>query len=272
MRLLIVYDRWGAVIMEMTASDIVYLFDVDGTLTPAKSKMVPSFSDTFFNWTEGKRVYIVSGGSFERIVNQLGRKNLDRMKGVFACMGNVFYKNRESKENSYSEWDLVYKNKFTVDKEKLFFSELERYVMQSDYHTKTGRHYEERIGMINFSIVGRNATPQQRKEYAAYDKEHHEREQIVEKLKERHPKLDFVIGGAVSVDIFNIGNDKSQVVDKHFGEVLENNKIVFVGDRIPFPGNDCALAVALRQHPNGSAYEVEGWKDTAKLLKTWPFA
>ena len=48
--------------------------------------------------------------------------------------------------------------------------------------------------------------------------------------------------------------------------------MLFVGDRIPFPGNDYALATALRQHSNGSAYEVETWEDTAELLKTEAFA
>ena len=258
--------------MEVNPLNTIYLFDVDGTLTPAKNKMAPSFSKAFFNWSEGRSVYIISGGSFIRIINQLGRKNLDRMDGVFACMGNVFYKNRHPAEGGYSEWDKVYETKFTIEKEKLFFSELERTVMESKYHTKTGQHYEERQGMVNFSVVGRAATTEQRAEYTAYDKEHREREKIVEKLKKRHPKLDFVIGGAVSIDIFNVGNDKSQIIDKHFSEIIKDNKIVFVGDRIPIPGNDSALAIILQQHPNGSVCEVESWKDTAKLLKTPAFA
>ena len=126
--------------------------------------------------------------------------------------------------------------------------------------------------MVNFSIVGRKATPEQRKEYEDYDPKHDERERIVEELKEKYPKLDFVIGGAVSIDIFNVGNDKSQIVERYFKEALEHNQIIFVGDRILFPGNDYALATALRQHPNGTACEVKSWQDTAELLKTEPFA
>jgi hypothetical protein len=80
-----------------------------------------------------------------------------------------------------------------------------------------------------------------------------------------------VIGGAVSIDIFNRGNDKSQVIEKFFKDSLKTHKIAFVGDRIPAPGNDNALAEKLHEHPNGEAYEVESWRDTAKLLKTPPF-
>jgi hypothetical protein len=98
-----------------------------------------------------------------------------------------------------------------------------------------------------------------------------EREQIVKVLSKRYKSLDFVIGGAVSIDIFNNGNDKSQIIDRHFKDTIKTHKIAFVGDRIPAGGNDHALAEKLRQHPNGEAYEVESWQDTAKLLKTPPF-
>ena len=126
--------------------------------------------------------------------------------------------------------------------------------------------------MVNFSIVGRNATKPQRREYEEYDKQHGERQRIVDKLRKKYTELDFVIGGAVSMDIFNKGNDKSQVIPRYFAEALEHNQIHFVGDRIPAPGNDHTLAQALHEHPNGAAYEVETWEDTAELLKTSPFA
>ena len=126
--------------------------------------------------------------------------------------------------------------------------------------------------MVNFSIVGRNANEKERKEYADYDSEYNERAKIVERLKQKYDRLDFVIGGAVSIDIFKIGSDKSQVIDKYFEEAIQSNKIVFVGDRIEFPGNDYSLATSLQQHQNGSVYEVEKWEDTAELLKTKAFA
>ncbi len=248
----------------------IYLFDVDGTLTPAKSRIDPQFAKTFLKWMENKEVYIVSGGSFDRIIDQLGTDIVNKTAGVFACMGNIFYEKFESVDpGCFSEWNIIYENSFVAPRG--FYKKLDKIVEKSPYQTKTGRHYEERVGMVNFSIVGRNADKQQRAEYAEYDAEHSERIEIVEKLKEKYPKIDFVIGGAVSVDIFNIGNDKSQIVERYFEEALQYNKIVFVGDRIAFPGNDYALATALRQHPNGEAYEVETWEDTQKLLMGPPF-
>jgi phosphomannomutase len=247
-----------------------YLFDVDGTLTPAKTRIDFGFSNDLYDWLEGKEVYIVSGGSFERIIDQLGISIVDRAAGVFACMGNTFYQKFDSKQGGqYSEWKSVYENKFKAPRG--FYEQLDKIVAESTYNGKTKRHYEERVGMVNFSIVGRAATQSQRKAYADYDAMEKEREQIVKTLSKRYKSLDFVIGGAVSIDIFNNGNDKAQIIEKHLKPTLETNKIAFVGDRIPAGGNDYALAEKLRQHPNGEAYEVESWQDTAKLLKTPPF-
>lgn len=248
----------------------IYLFDVDGTLTPAKSKIIPSFQNIFYDWSKDKEVYIVSGGSFVRLVDQLGMNIMNSMTGVFSCMGNAFYQKRDQINNSgINEWELIYKNNF--ESPKNLIRSLRSYVAKSNYHTKTGNHYEVRTGMMNFSIVGRNATYEQRTEYAAYDAEVGERARIASKLRDKYTELDFVIGGAVSIDIFCKGNDKAQIINRYFNEAIESNSIHFVGDRIPEPGNDYALASKLRDHKNGYAYEVETWEDTAELLKTPPF-
>ena len=245
----------------------IYLFDVDGTLTPPKSKIDAKFYRVFKKWSKGKEIYIVSGGSFVRIIEQLGLGIVDQMSGIFPCMANIFHQKREQiNENGYSEWDTIYENKFVPPKN--LHRSLDSYVLRSDYHTKTGNHHETRVGMLNFSIVGRNASMQEREEYVMYDGE---RARITKKLKKKYPELDFVIGGAVSMDIFDKGNDKAQVIPKYFATALEHNQIHFVGDRIPFPGNDHSLAQALDLHPNGSSYKVESWQDTAELLKSQPF-
>ena len=249
----------------------IYLFDVDGTLTPAKEKINQGFNSFFVKWRKGKEVYIVSGGSFVRILDQLGTDIVGQCAGVFACMGNIFYQKLDQINSSvFEEWKIVYENKFR--KPRGLYKRLDKIVEDSPYPTKTGKHYEERVGMLNFSIVGRNATMEERKEYTEYDAQNHERQTLVDHLTKHYSSLDFVIGGAVSIDIFKVGDDKSQIIDKYFNEALDHNKIVFVGDRILFPGNDSSLAIALRQHPNGSAHEVESWQDTSELLKTEPFA
>tara|TARA_Y100001938_G_C8090558_1_gene434765 strand:+ start:2609 stop:3367 length:759 start_codon:yes stop_codon:yes gene_type:complete len=248
----------------------IFLFDVDGTLTPAKEKIDKSFANEFVNWMADREVYVVSGGSFVRIINQLGLDILERCAGVFACMGNIFYQKIDTiNDVGYSQWEVVYENKFFAPKG--LYKDLDNIVKNSKYHTKTGKHHEERVGMINFSIVGRNATIEQRKEYSIFDKSNEERKEIVKLLKENYTSLDFAIGGAVSIDIFNIGNDKSQIIDKHFGDSFNNNKVIFFGDRITFPGNDYPLATALNEYKSACSYEVKDWQETAHILNTSQF-
>jgi len=241
----------------------IYLFDVDGTLTPPKQKAVQIFRRQFFEWLEGREVYLVSGGSFVRLAEQLSPEVMDRIEGVFACMGNVYYRRKKDEERA---WFHEYEHKFEPSKKLL--SDLDLAVAESEYPTKTGRHHESRTGMVNFSIVGRDATQEQRDEYTAYDAEQHEREHIVKKLRKKHPKCDFVIGGAVSIDIFNKGRDKSQVIREHFKDLPKDVTIHFVGDRIEFPGNDYAIAELIGQRPNGHVHSVASWKDTALLLNS----
>ena len=62
----------------------IYMFDVDGTLTPAKSKIVKQFQKEFTSWMIGKEVYIVSGGSFPRLIDQLGLEIIESTSGVFS--------------------------------------------------------------------------------------------------------------------------------------------------------------------------------------------
>ena len=249
----------------------IYLFDVDGTLTPAKSRIDEKFRKQLLVWMEDREVYIVSGGSFVRIMDQLGTEIVNKTEGVFACMGNIFYRPIESiNPTGSSDWEIVYENKFRPPRG--LYKDLCQMVEESEYYVKTGNHYEERVGMVNFSIVGRNANEEERHQYENYDLEHAERAKLVEQLKQKYDSIDFVIGGAVSIDIFRTGDDKSQVIEKYFAEALESNEILFVGDRVAFPGNDHSLAVVLEQHSNGSAYEVKTWEDTAELLKTEPFA
>lgn len=241
----------------------IYLFDVDGTLTPPKQKAVQIFRRQFFEWLKDKEVYLVSGGSFKRLCEQLTPEVMDSIEGVFACMGNVYYRRKKDEQRA---WIHEYEHKFELT-QKLKKS-LDSVVADSKYPTKTRKHYEARTGMVNFSIVGREATQKQRAEYAAYDAEHKEREQIVEQLHAQFPKLDFVIGGAVSIDIFNKGRDKSQVIREHFKDLSQDVIIHFVGDRIEYPGNDHAIAEAVRERAFGNVHSVESWKDTAKLLKS----
>ena len=82
------------------------------------------------------------------------------------------------------------------------------------YAIKTGNHIEDRGSMLNFSIVGRNCSLEQRMEYFEYDNRTGERESIANEINHRWDNIEAVIGGQISIDITPKGMNKSQVLDQ----------------------------------------------------------
>ena len=121
----------------------------------------------------------------------------------------------------------------------------------SDTHTKikTGTFVEWRDSQINFSVVGRNCTSEQRDDYIQWDKKSGERSKIVENLRKEFKGwgLSFRLGGQISIDITREGWDKSYA----FNNMLESpDQCVFFGDKICKDGNDLDIAMkcALYHH------------------------
>jgi phosphomannomutase len=125
---------------------IAYVFDVDGTLTPSRLVMDQEFSQFFTDWLRDKKVFFVTGSNSDKTIEQVG---LDIWKNITAslqsCGNQIFVDGKE-----------VYKNEWEPN-EKLI-SLLEYFLMSSDYRKRTSNHIEERVGLLNFSVVGRDCT------------------------------------------------------------------------------------------------------------------
>ena len=118
---------------------------------------------------------------------------------------------------------------------------------------------------MNFSVVGRDCTQEQREEYYKWDKEKGERKIIAQAIKEKFPDLDAVIGGQISIDIYPKGNDKSQILE-HIRD--KNNEYIFIGDGIENGGNDWPLAKLMNKTDNCSLYQTDGWEHTKEILES----
>ena len=113
--------------------------------------------------------------------------------------------------------------------------------------------------MCNFSVVGRNADTQERKEYYEYDCDKNERLQIAEAFDKKYPELNAKVGGETGLDIFPAGCDKGQVVNDY-----DIDTIRFFGDRCDPQGNDYPIAKLLKPH---QVYAVKDWKHCWELLQ-----
>jgi phosphomannomutase len=228
-----------------------FIFDVDGTLTPSRQKMDQEFQKDFLEFCKKNDVYLITGADRSKTLEQIGKQIYDFCAGIWQCNGNEFWnQNLLLKKNT---WQIPYKlEKYLVN-----------FVYKSKYPVKIGRHIEVRTGMINFSVVGRNANEQQRLDYFNWDKENKEREKIIYELGKKHPDLTVCIGGMVSVDIYPKGADKSQAME----DLKEYDTIHFFGDHIEDKGNDYTLALVIELSQKGKAYQVSDWKDTWNRIK-----
>ena len=223
-----------------------FIFDVDGTLTDSRKPIDKKFKDFMLDFTRMHTCYICTGSDRQKTIEQIGEDLTNQFKLVFHCSGNHIFE--QSNEMFINDWKL--------SSEEIWF--LKEKLSKSNYIEKTGNHIEERIGTVNFSIVGRNANSEQRAMYYSWDKKFKEREKIANEFNEYYGhKSQAAIGGETSIDIFKTGCDKSQI-KKH----IEGETIYF-GDKCYPGGNDYAISKIC-----DSVYQIDNsWKQTFSILE-----
>tara|TARA_B100000287_G_scaffold81285_1_gene73837 strand:- start:154 stop:882 length:729 start_codon:yes stop_codon:yes gene_type:complete len=236
----------------------IFIFDVDGTLTPSRQKMTKEFKKYFENWTKSNKFYLVTGSDLPKLQEQMDYMDI-LAEGIFTCCGNQMWKPDPHIVNVSAE--LIYENKFKVPQNLLTYLGFQ--IKLSDTPVKSTNHREDRGAMINFSTVGRDCTLEERAKYFEWDNQVGERKKIAEEIKSGWPDLDAVIGGQISIDIYPKGKDKSQILDH-----IEYDECIFIGDRTMKGGNDYPLAKLMEETDNCSYYQTKGWKETQEILES----
>ena len=223
-----------------------FIFDVDGTLTPSRGVIDKDFKEWFTDFCVNNEVYLVTGSDYPKTVEQLGKYLCRWPVYIFNCSGNdVWAKGENIKTNS---WSLPEDARSWLN-EKL---------NASGFPLRTGQHIEDRLGTVNFSIVGRGATLKERIIYQEWDSEHEERRRISVEFNHLFQNLESRIGGETGIDIYQKGYDKSQIL-KYFDK---DDVLYFFGDRCDPGGNDYPLAKKIK-----NSFHVKNWQDTWKRLQ-----
>jgi phosphomannomutase len=235
-----------------------YIFDVDGTLTPSRAKINENFRLWFLEFAKNHSVYLVTGSNREKTEEQIGAELFEKVKCVYNCSGNTKYKKGVCVYNVRD---------FQLDDKPQKF--LERKLRNSDFDIKTGLHFESRPGLLNFSIVGRNATKTERKKYVKYDTTTNERQLISNEFNKKFSKkFDIVsqVAGETGLDIIKIGTDKAQILK----DFTFQDELIFFGDNIQPGGNDYGIAQVIEYGPYkySKCHQVKNWKETWKILKS----
>ena len=230
----------------------MFLFDVDGTLTPSRKKIDKEFSKFFSNFCKHNQVYLVTGSDRDKTLDQLGKTLYNKCKRVYNCSGNSVW---EKTKNVYtSEWSCPF----------VLSTYLELELNASKFPLRTGKHVETRPGCINFSVIGRNATFPERDQYVAWDQKTEERDKLAQSIRRLFPDLSVTVGGETGLDIAPKGHDKSQILQ----DFETHDTITFFGDKTFVGGNDYSIAHAIITNERGTVHQVSDYNETWEILKS----
>jgi phosphomannomutase len=224
------------------------LFDMDGTLTDARKLITEDVVESLFKIPTGTKRHLVTGSDMAKIEEQIPNNLLlNIFDRVYACNGTRVYNcNLDMDDETRAlEPDLIHSTTLLDHYSEADINHIINVLLETAYKThtkiKTGTFIEWRESQINFSVVGRNCTSDQREDYVRWDKKSGERDKIVESLRQTFKGwgLSFRLGGQISIDITREGWDKSYA----FQNMIETpDQCVFFGDKICKDGNDLDIA------------------------------
>ena len=228
-----------------------FIFDVDGTLTPSRRPIDPDFKKWFLNFQTENYTYLVTGSDRQKTMEQVGPMVYNFATRVYNCSGSDVWE--QDKNVHRIDWKLP-------EEQKEFLTQC---LTESEFPLRTGLHFENRSGMCNFSIVGRNATLGERKLYVEHDVRIQERDRIAKAFNRLFPEFEARVGGETGIDIFPKGLNKSQILrDFDPGDILH-----FFGDAMHKEGNDYPLKKVIIDNDLGHCYNIKDYKETWKILR-----
>ncbi|KAI9880081.1 MAG: Phosphomannomutase [Pleopsidium flavum] len=253
---------------QRSVKDTICLFDVDGTLTPARQTVSPEMLQLLSQLRHKCVIGFVGGSDLAKQQEQLGTPSIpvtSLFDFCFAENGLTAYRlGVPLASHSFIQW-------LGEDKYKQLVNFCLVYIAGLDIPVKRGTFVEFRNGMINISPIGRNATHTERAAYQTYDITHHIRPDFVAALKSKFPDfgLTYSIGGQISFDVFPKGWDKTYCLrhieaekDRVDGGV-EYRTVHFFGDKTAKGGNDFEIFEDART----VGHRVGNPEDTMRILR-----
>lgn len=228
----------------MKKFDII-AFDIDSTLTRSKQPLEAEMAGLLSKLMEGYKVAIISGAGYEQFKWQIVEslpKNASDLKNLYLLPadGTIFC-------SFAGEWVCDYDEPLpSSEKERIkkaFDGIFERVGLETP-EKFYGEVVEDRGAHMNFSALGQNA-PIELKE--KWDPDNKKRERIVAAVASILPEYSLHIGGTTSIEITQLGIDKSHGLKKLIERTsVAKEKVLYVGDKLFEGGNDYpALAMGL---------------------------
>lgn len=206
------------------------------------------------NGKKNHKSYIATGSDYKKVGEQLPSYVINAFTGVYCSMGNVLMR----------QGSLIRKNEFIEPQDLI--ADLENFRKKTQYPGPLFNNYiERRVGMINFSVLGRDCPYAERERYKAWDDIEKERLQVQAFLLKKYPQLEVTVGGSISIDITPQGHGKGQIATQLRKE-YPDEEIVFFGDRTFPGGNDYELASELMKMEHTQVVQVNGPQSVLEFL------
>lgn len=242
-------------------SDVLVLFDVDGTLTAPRRVITPEV-EAFLHEVLKPQVTVglVGGSDLDKIAEQMNGKPEEVVGRFDFCFS-------ENGLVAYEAGQFLEKQSIAAfigdDKLQKFLNFALRYMSEIELPVKRGTFVEFRNGMINLCPVGRSCSLEDRAKFVEFDKAHGVRDKFKAALFKEFPDLGlhFATGGQISIDAFPVGWDKRYCL--RFVEGKGFKEIHFFGDRTAPGGNDHEIF----EDPRTIGHTVTSPEDTVKQLK-----
>lgn len=218
------------------------LFDVDNTIAHSGQKINKNIKESIIKlYNNHYTIGIVGGGTYEKIMYQLDNITKEiEIKYIFSESGSLYYE-YDSINNVYN---LIYKNNIRLHKDykkiNLLVKESLAFLSNVDYNI-SGHFIDLRNGLIYISLIGMNATEEEREDFIKMDKIFNYKKNLFHLLNNKAHKLNLdeisiSYGGSVGISIYPKKWDKVQVLDKINMNIY--NDIYYFGDKYEENGND----------------------------------
>lgn len=242
----------------------VVLFDMDGTLTPARKPIKQDMEDALARLSKVAKIGIVTGSGYEYVMQQCGSflksgRNFSNFT-ILPCNGTQKYVwDKHEWENSLWKRESSLDMRKHIGEEryqKLVLTLSERlYITHMSHLGKipvTGNFISYRGSLINWCPIGRSANDKDRELFKKYDKENLIRDRNLRIFHDTSLSdfLSFSLGGNTSIDIYPHGWDKTYALNYY-----KDCDHWFVGDRCTVEnGNDKPLYDKIKKNISKSSF------------------
>ena len=251
------------------------LFDMDGTLTPARKPISLTMVRYINKLCKYADVGIVTGSGYDYIMEQCSLiwdsiSSDPSLIDLLPCNGTqryVWVNNAWSLVSTVDMRDELGETYQKLIRQLLY----EQYVLCSNDLTGadiSGTFFQYRGSVLNWCLIGRDSTDESRQSFRDLDQSLNIRERLRSRVIGSFPAIgvsgvSLSLGGHTSIDVYPDKWDKTYALT-HYSKSRPNSSIWFVGDNCVGSGNDRPLYDALS--PQGTAYMTTGPEYTQQII------